>query len=335
MRHGKKFNHLGRTASHRKAMLANMACSLIEHKRIKTTLAKAKALRKYVEPLITKSKLDTMHSRRVVFSYLQNKEAIKELFGEVSNAVAERPGGYTRILKLGPRASDNAEMALIELVDFNELAPGKAAGSKSKSSRRRRGKGKKKKTTETPSAVVEEAVAVEEAPVVEEVAEEVEAAVEEVAEVVEEAPAEEIVEAVEEAVVEEAPVEVEEVVEEAPVEEAVVEEAPAEEVVVEAPAEESAPEPVAEAAPAPADDLKKSEGIGPKIASILNEAGITTFAALAGSEADKIREILAAAGNRYKAHDPTTWPRQAQLAADGAWDELKALQDDLKGGKEA
>ncbi|MEM6764823.1 MAG: 50S ribosomal protein L17, partial [Bacteroidota bacterium] len=147
MRHGKKFNHLGRTASHRKAMLANMACSLIEHKRIKTTLAKAKALRKYVEPLITKSKLDTMHSRRVVFSYLQNKEAIKELFGEVSNRVAERPGGYTRILKLGPRASDNAEMALIELVDFNEMAPGKAASGKSKSSRRRRrGKGKAKKT---------------------------------------------------------------------------------------------------------------------------------------------------------------------------------------------
>ena len=309
MRHGKKFNHLGRTASHRKAMLANMACSLIEHKRIKTTLAKAKALRKYVEPLITKSKLDTMHSRRVVFSYLQNKEAIKELFGEVSNRVADRPGGYTRILKLGPRASDNAEMALIELVDFNEMAPGKAAGSKSKSSRRRRGKGKKKKTAETQSAVVEEAVVVEETPVVEEVAEEV-------AEVVEEAP-------------------VEEVVEEAPVEEAVVEEAPAEEVVEEAPAEEAAPEPVAEAAPAPVDDLKKIEGIGPKIASILNEAGITTFAALAGSEADKIREILAAAGNRYKAHDPTTWPRQAQLAADGAWDELKALQDDLKGGKEA
>ena len=316
MRHGKKFNHLGRTASHRKAMLANMACSLIEHKRIKTTLAKAKALRKYVEPLITKSKLDTMHSRRVVFSYLQNKEAIKELFGEVSNRVAERPGGYTRILKLGPRASDNAEMALIELVDFNEMAPGKAAGSKSKSSRRRRGKGKKKKAAETQSAVVEEAVVAEEAPVVEEVAEEVEAAVEEVAEVVEEAP-------------------VEEVVEEAPVEEAVVEEAPAEEVVEEATAEEAAPEPVAEAAPAPVDDLKKIEGIGPKIASILNEAGINTFAALAGSEADKIREILAAAGNRYKAHDPTTWPRQAQLAADGAWDELKALQDDLKGGKEA
>lgn len=309
-------------------MLANMACSLIEHKRIKTTLAKAKALRKYVEPLITKSKLDTMHSRRVVFSYLQNKEAIKELFGEVSNAVAERPGGYTRILKLGPRASDNAEMALIELVDFNELAPGKAAGSKSKSSRRRRGKGKKKKPTETQSAVVEEAVVVEEAAVVEEV----DAAVEEVAEVVEEAPAEEVVEAVEEAVVEEAPVE------EAVEEEVVVEEAPVEE---EAPAAEEAPvveepalEPVAEAAPAP-DDLKKIEGIGPKIASILNEAGITTFAALAGSESDKIREILAAAGNRYKAHDPTTWPRQAQLAADGAWDELKALQDDLKGGKEA
>ena len=120
MRHGKKFNHLGRKAAHRKAMLANMACSLIEHKRITTTLAKAKALRLYVEPLITKSKNDTTHSRRTVFSYLKQKEAITELFGDIAIKVADRPGGYTRILKLSNRLGDNAQMAFIELVDYNE-----------------------------------------------------------------------------------------------------------------------------------------------------------------------------------------------------------------------
>jgi len=121
-------------------MLANMACSLIEHKRIKTTVAKAKALRKYVEPLITKSKLDTTHSRRVVFSYLQNKEAVKELFSTVSEKVAARPGGYTRILKIGNRLGDNAEMALIEMVDFSEYAPGKVSKGTGKRRRRRRKK---------------------------------------------------------------------------------------------------------------------------------------------------------------------------------------------------
>lgn len=120
MRHNKKFNHLGRTASHRNAMLANMAISLIMHKRITTSLAKAKALKKYVEPLITKSKEDTTNSRRVVFSYLQNKYAITELFQEISVKVADRPGGYTRIIKTGFRASDNAPMCFIELVDYNE-----------------------------------------------------------------------------------------------------------------------------------------------------------------------------------------------------------------------
>ena len=120
MRHGKKFNHLGRKAAHRKSMLANMSCSLIEHKRIKTTLAKAKSLRLYVEPLITKSKNDTTHSRRIVFSYLKQKEAVTELFGDIASNVADRPGGYVRILKLGNRLGDNAQMALIELVDYNE-----------------------------------------------------------------------------------------------------------------------------------------------------------------------------------------------------------------------
>ena len=120
MKHGKKFNHLGRKAAHRKSMLANMACSLIEHKRIKTTLAKAKALRIYIEPLITKSKKDTTHSRRIVFSYLKQKNAISELFGEISTKVFNRSGGYIRILKLGNRLGDNAQMAYVEFVDYNE-----------------------------------------------------------------------------------------------------------------------------------------------------------------------------------------------------------------------
>jgi large subunit ribosomal protein L17 len=145
MRHANKNNHLGRTASHRRALLANLACSLIEHKRISTTLAKAKELRRYVEPLITKSKSDTTHSRRTVFAVLQNKEVVKELFSNVSEKVAERQGGYTRILKLGFRPGDNAEIAMIELVDFNELAPGKASDANKK--RRRRSKKKAGETT--------------------------------------------------------------------------------------------------------------------------------------------------------------------------------------------
>ena len=120
MRHGKKFNHLSRKSAHRKAMLSNMACSLIEHKRIKTTLAKAKALRVYIEPLITKSKNDTTHSRRTVFSYLKQKEAITVLFSDISSKVSDRMGGYTRILKLSNRLGDNAQMAFIELVDYND-----------------------------------------------------------------------------------------------------------------------------------------------------------------------------------------------------------------------
>lgn len=140
MRHRNKVKHLGKTSSHVKAMLSNMACSLIQHKRIITTLAKAKVLRRYVEPLITKSKNDVTHSRRIVFSYLKNKYAVKELFGNIAPAVMERPGGYTRILKLGPRKSDSTEMALIELVDFNEYYQKDTASKDKKSSRRRRKK---------------------------------------------------------------------------------------------------------------------------------------------------------------------------------------------------
>jgi large subunit ribosomal protein L17 len=137
MRHNKKFNHLGRTADHRAALLSNLACSLIEHKRITTTLAKAKALKKYVEPLITKAKNDTTNSRRVVFRYLQNKEAIKELFGNVVTKVGDRPGGYTRVIKLGVRQGDAAQIAFIELVDFDEnMAKTPKAEKKTRRSRR-------------------------------------------------------------------------------------------------------------------------------------------------------------------------------------------------------
>lgn len=147
MRHGDKINNLGRTVAHRRALLANLAIALIEHKRITTTLAKAKALRRYVEPLITKAKDNTTHSRRVVFSYLQNKEAIKELFGAVAQKVGERPGGYIRIIKLGFRRGDGAETAMIELVDFNEVYNPNAGKTKTtKKTRRGGGAGGTKKT---------------------------------------------------------------------------------------------------------------------------------------------------------------------------------------------
>ena len=169
MRHRKSFNHLGRKSQHRKAMLSNMASSLILHKRINTTLAKAKALRTYVEPLITKAKEDTTHSRRVVFSYLQDKNAVTELFREVSAKVADRPGGYTRIIKMGNRLGDNADMALIELVDYNEHMLSESKGTKSKSTRRSRGGGKKKADTKKTTAEAPKAeTKVEKQPVKEE-----------------------------------------------------------------------------------------------------------------------------------------------------------------------
>ena len=169
MRHGKKISHLGRTASHRKAMMANMASSLIEHKRINTTVAKAKALKKFVEPLITKAKSDTTHNRRVVFSALRNKYAVSELFRDIAEKVADRPGGYTRIIKVGSRLGDNASMALIELVDFNDTY---VTDKPTKKRSRRRG-GKKQAET-APAAV--EAEVIED--VVEEVTEEVASATE-------------------------------------------------------------------------------------------------------------------------------------------------------------
>lgn len=148
MRHGNKINQLGRTTSHRHAMMSNMASSLIINKRIFTTLAKAKALRKFIEPLVTKSKSDSTHSRRVVFSYLQNKDSVKELFGSVATKVADRPGGYVRILKTGVRPGDNAEMCMIEFVDFNELLGGGKISEKVKTATKRTRRGSAKKETQ-------------------------------------------------------------------------------------------------------------------------------------------------------------------------------------------
>ena len=162
MRHNKAINHLGRQAGHRKALLANMACSLIQHKRITTTVAKAKALKSYIEPLITKSKEDTTHSRRVVFSYLKDKEAVTELFRTIAPKVADRPGGYTRVLHIGFRQGDAAEMALIELVDFNEAALA-AADSKKAAAKKTTRRSRAKKAEAAPEAPKAEAAAEEKA----------------------------------------------------------------------------------------------------------------------------------------------------------------------------
>jgi len=189
MRHGNKVNHLGRKTGHRKAMLQNMACSLIEHKRITTTIAKAKSLRVFVEPLLTKSKTDSTHSRRVVFSYLQSKEAVTELFREVAPKIANREGGYTRIIRTGYRLGDNAEMCMIEIVDFNELYNNNE--SKKTTRRSRRGGKASEGVAATATEVVEEAPAaevIEETPAAEVIEETP------VAEVVEETPVAEVVE---------------------------------------------------------------------------------------------------------------------------------------------
>jgi large subunit ribosomal protein L17 len=155
MRHGDKINNLGRTSSHRKALLKNLACELSTHKRINTTLAKAKALRKFIEPLITKAKENSTHQRRVVFSYLQRKEAVTELFGPIAEKIGGRPGGYTRVIKLGIRVGDNAETAMIELVDFNEIY-GKGKGEVKEAAKKTRRGGSRKKATDEEAAPAEE-----------------------------------------------------------------------------------------------------------------------------------------------------------------------------------
>jgi large subunit ribosomal protein L17 len=253
MRHGDKVNNLGRKKAHRDALLMNLSIQLIAHKRIVTTVAKAKALRVYIEPLITKCKENTTHQRRVVFSYLQNKEAIKELFDVISEKVGGRPGGYTRVIKLGARPGDNAEMAMIELVDYNEIY-GKGKGEAKEPAKRTRRAGSRKKADSTAADATE--------------------------------------------------------------------------------ATTTTAAPKAKKA-AKGDDLTKIEGVGPKVAEALQAAGVDSYAALAGKSADEIKELLNDAEGTFNAQDPTTWPEQAALAADGKWDELKALQENLQGGREA
>ena len=250
MRHGNKLNHLGRKSAHRKAMLSNMACSLIEHKRISTTIAKAKALRVYVEPLLTKSKTDSTHSRRIVFSYLQSKEVVSELFRDVAPKIATRNGGYTRIIRLGYRLGDNAEMCMIELVDFNDIYTNETV--KKTTRRSRRGGGSSDGSTN--EAVVANAAGAEEVVAEEVVADEVvaeEVVAEEV--VAEEVAAEEVV--AEEAVAEEVVAE-EVVADEAVADEAVAEEVVAEEVVTE---EVAADDVVADEAPSEDTETSESE----------------------------------------------------------------------------
>ena len=206
MRHGKKFAHLGRKTAHRKYMLANMACSLIEHKSINTTVAKAKALKRYIEPLITKSKNDSTHNRRIVFSYLKNKYAVTELFRNISVKVGDRPGGYSRVIKLGNRLGDNASMALIELVDFNDVYNSSSDSSNKKRRRRKKNKSTTNEDTNPTGPEVIEDVVIEENTAVEDA-------------VIEETPA------VEDAVIEETPAVEDAVIEETPaVEDAVIEE---------------------------------------------------------------------------------------------------------------
>jgi large subunit ribosomal protein L17 len=256
MRHGDKINNLSRTASHRKALLTNLSCQLFQYKKIVTTLAKAKALRTFVEPLITKSKDNTTHSRRLVFSRLQDKEAIKELFDVISPKIAARPGGYTRIIKLGTRVGDNAELAMIELVDFNEIY-GNGIGEADKAAKKTRRAGRTKKAA-TPKVETT----------------------------------------------------------------AVADKSVEKEAVTEKAAEEKG-----------ADDLTIIEGIGPKVSEVLHAAGITSFAQLAASNAEDIKEILEKSGGNFNAQDPTTWAEQAQLAADGKMDELNDLKEKLNAGR--
>jgi large subunit ribosomal protein L17 len=263
MRHGDKINNLGRTASHRNALLINLTCQLFEHKKIVTTLAKAKALRPFVEPLITKSKENTTHQRRLVFSRLQDKAAVKELFDVISPKIASRPGGYTRVIKLGRRVGDNAELAMIELVDYNEIY-GKGIGeTETAGAKKTRRAGRSKKTSNSQG----EAAAKPEVTRTNDATSEAKAA------------------------------------------------------------------PVSAAKSKKADDLTKIEGIGAKAAEVLHEAGITSFAKLAESKAEEIKEILEKSGGHFNAQDPTSWPEQAQLAADEKWDELKELQDKLIAGR--
>lgn len=295
MRHGDKINNLSRTKAHRKALLSNLACQLIEHKRIFTTKAKAKALRVYVEPIITKAKADSTHNRRLVFDKLQDKVAVHELFTVIGDKVSGRPGGYTRIIKLEPRFGDAAEMSMIELVDFNSLYVKGESGQGAKKTRRsRRGGGKKTKPDSTTDETTTDDSKVATP------AQEKEKPTKEAKPAKEAKPTEETKAAKEAKPEKEPKTEIEATVEEVAVQ---------------------------------TEDLTKIEGIGPKAAEALNNKGISSFAALAAKTPEEIKVILDEAEGNFNLLDPATWPQQADLAAQEKWEELKTLQDELDGGK--
>ncbi len=304
MRHQKKIKKLGRTAAHRKATLAAMGSALIEHKRIETTLPKAKALRSFIEPLINRAKDDSTASRRQVFRHLRNKEAVKELFGDIASRVGDRPGGYTRVVKLGLRQGDAAELAIIELVDYNDVQP-EGGSKRTRRTRRSSGRSRSKGASQQAAA----AAAVETAEVAEEVVETVEAE----APAVEDAPA---AETVEEAAAESVEVE------------APADETPEAEAAAEAPAEEA---PEAEAATEAADDLTTVWGIGPVFAGALNDAGITTFAQLAEADLDTLRNAIAEGSNMSDAAaNEESWAEQAGFLAAGDADAHASYVEKLK-----
>lgn len=336
MRHGDKINNLGRKKAHRDALLSNMAAQLIMHKRIVTTLAKAKALRVYVEPMITKTKknenqFQISHNHRLVFSYLQNKEAVKELFNVVGPKIASRPGGYTRIIKLGIRPGDNAEKALIELVDFNEVygqeTETQDTAKKTRRSRRSSGTAKNEGAA-APKATKESRAKGDDLKKIEGIgpkaAEALNAAgINSFADLAGKSAEElkEILNAADgnfNALVTDTWAQQAQLAADGKWDElkALQDELNAGKEVV-------------------PDDLAKVEGIGPKAAEALIAAGIRTYAELAKQTPEQLKEVLDAADGSFNALVPDTWPQQAQLAADGKWDELAKLQEELKGGKEA
>jgi large subunit ribosomal protein L17 len=291
MRHQKRIRKLGRTSAHRKATLAALSTALIEHKRITTTFVKAKALRSFVEPLINRAKEDTTHNRREVFRKLQNKESVKILFDDIADRITERSGGYTRVVKLGQRQGDGAEVAVIELVDYNDIKPDGAGGSRTKRQTRRSRRRKKSTSAsvETAAPEVVDTIEEENTGLVEEAVEAITETVEDVVETVKET----VVEAVE------------------TIEEAV-------ETVV---GEEDTPE---------VDDLTRIWGIGPKFAELLNNNGIHTFAQLAETDLETLRGMIEAGGIKQSIANEESWAEQARLAAEGDWEGIEALKNKPK-----
>ncbi len=325
MRHGNKINHLGRKTAHRKALLMNLSNALIAHKRITTTVAKAKVLRQHIEPLLNKTKLDTTHNRRILFSYLQDKESIKELFGVIADKIANRPGGYTRIIKLGFRKGDAADIAMIELVDFNDTY--KPNEVKDTTVKTRRSRAKKSDSQESTVSPAKDAITTND--LIEDI--------ESTEVLVDNNSQEELIidannsgDNIPADVVEEVVNVADEIADTETKDEEVIEITSETEKLVEA---EEAPKTLEIKTKDGADDLKVIEGIGPKIEELLHAKDIKTFAQLSETSVDTIKEILAEGGSKYTMHDPSTWPQQSQLLVEGKFEEFQKLCEELDGGK--